>query len=199
MVVAMKLIAPINDAPQNRNTDDPQRLPESFTWPGKRPDGAQRRIGSPAGYRRSALHEECCHHHHQCQKRGPEGEHVQHRERHVLSANLDRKEIISKTALRRRGQHEEHHDRAMHGHQRQVQFRRHDAARRAGGPKLFEECDLGVRIHHVKSHQHRQRHPQKHREQRQKIVLNADDFVIEAENIAANKTLRRVVRHMPYR
>ena len=125
-------------AAEDRDAEDPQVLAHAFAGTGEAAGAAQRRIGGPAGERRAALHEERRHHHHQRQEGGPERHHVQHRERHVLGADLDGQEVVAETALRHGGQHEEHHDGAVHGHQRKVQLGRHHAARRGRGPELGE-------------------------------------------------------------
>ena len=44
------------------------------------------------------------------------------------------------------------------------------------------------------AHQQRQEHADKHRGQRQKVILEADDFVIQAENVFANEAGRGRVR-----
>src|ERR1039457_6271898 len=82
----------------------------------------------------------------------------------------------------------------MHGHQRKVQFRSHDPAWRGGGPKLRKPGDPGVRVDHVESHEQRKTHDDQHRKQGQKVVLDADDLVVQAEDILPDEALRRVMR-----
>ena len=43
------------------------------------------------------------------------------------------------------------------------------------------------RPNHVDAHQQRQKHADEHRRQRQKIILQPDDFVIQAEDVFANE------------
>ena len=47
-------------------------------------------------------------------------------------------------------------------------------------------------------HQQRQAHPQEYREQPQEIVLDADHFVIEAEDVFTNEARGRMVRRVGY-
>jgi len=55
---------------------------------------------------------------------------------------LNRQKIIAEPGLRRRGQHHKHHDRAVHGHQRQILLRRHQATLEEkpfrGGPSQMQ-------------------------------------------------------------
>src|SRR5262249_18910898 len=92
--------------------------------------------------------------------------------------------VISEPALRRCGQHEEHHDRAVHGEQTEISF----------GLYLANQRNRSRRPDHVDAHQQRQEHPHKHCRQRQEVVLDPDHLVIKAEHIFTNETLRRAVR-----
>src|SRR5260370_3759239 len=49
---------------------------------------------------------------------------------------------------------------------------------------------MDVRPDQVNAHQQRQKHADEHRGQRQKIILKADDFMIETEDQLAKKPLR---------
>ena len=140
------------------------------------------------------MYEEGGYHHHQGHEGGPEGQHVQHREGHVLRADLDGQEVVAEAALGRRGQHEEDHDGAVHGHQRKIQLRRHDAALRRRGPQGGEPAYLGIRVDQVIAHEQRQAHADQHRKQGQEVVLDADDLVVQAEDILPDEALRRVMR-----
>ena len=77
------------------------------------------------------MDEESCHHHQECDKSSPERHHVKSRESHVFRADLNGQEIVSKTRERRIGQHEEDHEGAVHGQQREVVFGCHHTARRS--------------------------------------------------------------------
>ena len=57
------------------------------------------------------------------EKRHPERQHVQNGKRHIRRADLNRQKVIAKAALRRRGEHEKHHDRAVHGQQTEIRLR----------------------------------------------------------------------------
>ena len=94
------------------------------------------------------------------------------------------KKVVAESALRRRGQHEEHHDGAVHGQQAEISFRLDFADQR----------QHRRRPDHVNAHQQRQEHADKHRRQRQKVILDPDDLVIEAEDVFANEAGRGRVR-----
>ena len=115
-------------------------------------------------------------------ERRPERKHVEHRKCHIRSADLNREKIISEPTLRRCGQHEKHHDRAVHGQQAEVLFRLDLSHQR-------QNCG---RPDQVNAHQQRQKHSDKYRRECQKEILYADDFVIQAENVFPNETLRCV-------
>ena len=132
--------------------------------------------------RSSSGHEEGRENDHERHKRSPERKHVQDGKRHIRRANLNRQKVISEPALRRRGQHEEDHDRAVHGEQAQVSFRL----------DLAHQRQNRRRPDHVNSHQQRQEHPDKHCHQREKVILQPDHLVIQAEDVFADKPLRGV-------
>src|SRR6202041_1069066 len=73
----------------------------------------------------------------------------------------------------------------------QIIFRSDDAARCATFGDKFEADDFGVRPNQMKTHQPRKHHADKHRDKRKRIVLFADYFVVEAENVFAPEALRR--------
>src|SRR5712675_1725245 len=78
----------------------------------------------------------------------------------------------------------------MHGQQRKVVFRSHDSAGSAILRKQLQPGDGSVSPDQVKPHQPREHHADKHRDQRQAIILFADDLMIRAENILPNKFAR---------
>ena len=164
---------------ENCDARDPQIRAQLFAWSGIG-EGAQRRVAGPAMQWSSSSHKESRQYHHESDERSPERKHVQDRKRHIRCADLDGQKIVPESALRRRRQHEEHHNRAVHGQQAQVGF----------GLDLAYQRQNRRRPDHVKAHQQRQKHADKHRHQRQKVVLQPDDFVIQAENIFADKALR---------
>src|SRR5260370_7900414 len=55
---------------------------------------------------------------------------------------------------------------------------------------VAEQRQMEVRPDQVDAHQQRQKHADEHRGQRQKIILQADDFMIETENPLADEPLR---------
>src|ERR1017187_5248034 len=163
-VVAMKLMAPISEAPQKIAMLEIHKV-----WPRPSPGPVMRPAALSGGY---AV---------QPDSGAP-----------PCTKNAD----TMTTRARNVGQHEEHHDGAVHGHQRQVQLGRHHAARRRRGPEVREPGHFGLRVDHVEAHQQRQRHPQQYREQPEKVILNSDHFVIQAENVLSDEALRRLVRQM---
>ena len=166
---------------KNRNARDPQIGAQSFTRPG-RWHRAQRRISRPPMQRSASRHKKRRDDHHESHKRRPERKHVQDRKRHIRRADLNGQKVISESSLRRRGQHEEHHDGAVHGEQAEIGFRL----------DLAHQRQHRGRPDQMNAHQQRQEHPHKHCRERQKEILNADNFVIEAENIFPNESLRSV-------
>ena len=124
-VVVMKLRAPISDARQKMamlviHKSAPIVHRVRLIGP-----CAQRRVAGPPMQGRAARHEEGREDHDEADKGRPERQHVQDRECHVRRADLNGQEIVAETALRRRGQHEEHHDRAVHRHQSQISLGLH--------------------------------------------------------------------------
>ena len=99
-VVAMKLIAPIRDAPQKIAMLRIQSvLAHAFAGSGDRADGAQaadRRSSRPAARRPD---EEAATITTKRDERRPERHHVEAGERHVLGADLDGQEVIAEAAL----------------------------------------------------------------------------------------------------
>ncbi len=130
--------------------------------------------------RSAASHEEGGENHDERNECGPERKHVQDWKRHVRRADLNGQKVIAESALRRRGQHEEHHDGAVHGQQAEIGFRL----------DLAEQRQIRRRPDHVNAHQQRQEHADKHRGQRQKVILKPDDLVIETEDVFANEAGR---------
>ena len=56
--------------------------------------------------------------------RGPKGKQIDYREGHFASANLEGQEIVAEACLRRGGEHEENHQRAVEHGESGVAFRR---------------------------------------------------------------------------
>ena len=96
----------------------------------------------------AAGNEEGRDHHDEGEQSRPEREHVQDGKRHVRRADLDRQKVIPESALRRRGQHEEHHDGAVHRDQREIGFRL----------DLAQNRQISRRPDQMDAHQQRQEH-----------------------------------------
>ncbi len=89
------------------------------------------------------------------------------------------------------GEHEEHHQRAMHREQREIIFRRDDAARSAGFRKQFEAGNSRRRPDKVETHQPGKHHAHANGQETKGVVLLSDHFVIEAKDVLAEESLRR--------
>ncbi len=130
---------------EDRDRYRPQRLPHALSRAGVLADGAERGIGGPPRERRPVRHEEGGDQHQEGHEGHPERHHVEAGEGHVLGADLNGQDVVAEAGERRGGQHEEHHDRAVHRHQRQVQLRRHDARRPPRWAPLAQARDGDVR------------------------------------------------------
>ena len=56
------------------------------------------------------------------EERHPERQHVYHWKGHIGSADLNRQEVIPEAPLGRCGEHEKHHDGAVHGQQAEIRL-----------------------------------------------------------------------------
>src|SRR5712691_9438843 len=168
---------------ENRDADDPQVRAKPLAW-SSRWQCAQWCVTGPAMQWRSSGDEESGEHHDEAQECCPERKHVQHRESHVRRADLNGQEVIAEPALRGRGEHEENHDGAVHRYQAEVSLRLDLAHQRQRhhGPD------------HVDAHQQREEHSDKYCRQRQEVILQADDFVVQTENPLADEALRGRMR-----
>ena len=81
----------------------------------------------------------------------------------------------------------------MHGHQLQVIFRRHDVAGGSGLGKQVKPGNREIRPAQVQSHDPGKHHPHKYGHEGQRVVLLADYFVVETEDVLPDETLRRGV------
>jgi hypothetical protein len=151
---------------------------------------AERRICRPARRRGAARHEEREDQHRRRQKRDPVRQHVQERKRHVVRADLQRHEIVPEAADEHVRDEEEHHDGTVHRHDRQIELRQHDAALVAGGQQLREQWPLLIREAELQSNERRERRADDRHQQAGHDVLDADDFVIGAEDVAAKESAR---------
>ena len=187
IVVAMKFSAPSSEARQNSEMlMIQQRLAPAFAGPRHFAEPAQRGVAGPAADRRAARNHKCRQYRDEGEERHPKREHVQVRKSHVRRADLNRQKIVSEAALRRRREDEEHHDRAVHRQHRRILLRRHDSA--------LNERNVRARPRQVETHDHGKNHSDDDRRHGQQDVLDADHFMIDAEDVLADKARRRV-RH----
>ncbi len=107
---------------ENGDTDDPQVRAEALART-SRLQGAQWCVAGPTMEWSSTGDEESRDHYHESQEGRPERKHVKDRKSHVRRADLNRQEVIAEAALWRGGEHEEHHDGAVHGYQREIRLR----------------------------------------------------------------------------
>ena len=140
-----------------------------------------------------SLNENCQQQNDEAHESDPERHHVQERKGHIFRPDLNRQKIVAKATLGRRRQHEENHEGSVHRHQRKVKLAGHYSARSAGRKQRAHDGPMSSRPAQVHAHQHRHDHADDHGAQRQQDILNADHFVIEAEDVFANETLRRLV------
>ena len=84
------------------------------------------------------MDKECRDQHEESDERGPERHHVEARKRHILRAYLNGKKVISKSSEWRIRENEKDHDGSVHGHEREVVFGRHHAARSAIGREMLQ-------------------------------------------------------------
>ena len=78
----------------------------------------------------------------------------------------------------------------MHGHQRQIVFRRDDAVGSGGVGQPLQSGNRRIRPHQVNAHQPGEHHPGEDGNQSQAVILFADDLMVDAEYVVANEALR---------
>ena len=202
--------------PQQRRRDEQHHAdePESLSVNAVRQvrHRGQRRIGSPARARRAAGDEEACQHDHAAGEKTLEADHVDAREGHVRRADLQRHDVVAEGREGERHNREEDHDGAVHGAERVVEVRRHDAAGNhhlalfAQNP-LQENTDQGnglAGIGDLPAHRRHQQEAEEQEEQRGDAILNPDDLVVGREKVLAHEArlfmsvrlVRRVCRRM---
>src|ERR1700683_1989704 len=164
---------------EQRDADDPERLPHSFAWSGDLTHSTEWRVTGPTADWRAAGNHEGRNNGHEREKSDPERKHVQARESHIRGANLNGQKIIAETALRSRSQDEKNHDGAVHGYERKILFGSHNPAAHEGKVRSG--------IHQVKTHQERKNNSNAYRGQGEQEILNANDFVIDAKDIFTNE------------
>ena len=112
------------------------------------------------------------------------------REGHVFGARLDGQKEIAECGERGGGEHKEDHDRAVHGHQLQVILRRHHVARRAGLGEQVQPGNRETAESQMDAHEPGKDHSDQGGDQGQRVILLADDFVVEAEDVLPNEAGR---------
>jgi hypothetical protein len=176
----------------------PKHLAQTLSRTCNRPDCTQGSILRPTRQGRTITHKKRRHHNQKCRERDPERHHVETGEGHILSAHLDRQEVIAEGSEWRRGQNKKDHDGAVHGHELQVIFRRHDVAGRTVLGKEMQPGNGQIGPAQMQAHDPGEHHPHEYRHQSESVVLLADHLVVEAENVLPNEALRRgmVLRRM---
>ena len=114
----------------------------------------------------------------------PVAHHVELGERHVGRADLQRHDEVAEAADGQRHDAEEHHDGAVHRAELVVELRQHDAARRlVGAEQAADQRNRRARIGQLLPHQHHQREAEEQEQQAGDRVLDADDLVIDREDV----------------
>ena len=108
-------------------------------------------------------------------------------EGHVLGTDLDRQEVVAEGRERSGGKHKEDHDGGVHGHQLQVELRGHHVAGSAVLGQQVQSRDSQIRPAQVEAHEPGEEHPNQHRRQGEPVILLADDFMVEAEDVLADE------------
>jgi hypothetical protein len=106
---------------------------------------------------------------------------VQERERHVAGANLQRDEVISERPDQQRDDHEEDHDRPMHGEEHGVELGRDRAA--GGGEHPRESRHRPPRPSELVADGHGHQAPEHQEQQAREQELQADDLVVDREDV----------------
>ena len=107
------------------NGNHPKDNTQPLARPRNRTHRIERCVLGPAPESRPIAQNERRHEDDEGHESDPERHHIESRKRHVLRTNLDGKKEIPERRERRRRQHKENHDGAMHGHQLQVVLWRH--------------------------------------------------------------------------
>ncbi len=171
---------------------NPQRHPGCLAGRGIR-KCAQRSVSRPASHRGAARHEQCRENHDAGEQEHPVRERIQKRKRHVPRSDLQRNQKISKAARQDRREQKEHHDGAVHGDERNVKARLHDAAVVSHRKDLRHQWRQRSRPCELVAHEHRQKATHDGHRHRGNQVLNADDFVVRAEHIFPPKAQLRMM------
>ena len=188
MIVVMKLIAPSSDEVIRKI------IPMSHTvWPVPARIG-ERRIGRPPGLRGSPGDEEAGQHGHAAEEEEPVARHVEPRERHVRGSNLERDDEVPESADGERHDAEEDHDGAVHRPELVVELGEHRPARHARlAEDAAEQRQRRARIGELPPHEHHQRKAEEEEQQAGDGVLDADDLVVDGEDVLTPEAERLVM------
>ncbi len=148
---------------------------------------AERRIRGPAGARRTSLHREARQGDQARRHRNPEGEHVQARERHVRGADLEGDQVVREHTHQQQHDREEHHERPVHGDERDVELGKHDPVGRHGLGEQPAEGHGPAGPRELPAHQHRQQSTHQQEEEAQEEELDPDDLVVRGEDVLSDE------------
>ena len=170
--------------PEDEHTHDPEGLAQ--TDAGVLRVGAQWRVSRPAGGRGSTLDEERRSHDGAARQRHPERQHVQLVKRHVPGSDHQRNQEIPEGAGQDRDDHQEDHDRSVHGEQGVVVRR---VCRIPALRKPRRQRDLPIGEAELPADNHRQESAQDHEQQAHEQELNPDDLVVLGEDVFRDEGL----------
>ncbi len=173
---------------EERDREEPEGLPE----PGARSGGRnrrERRVGGPARAGGAAFHEERRGGDEDARHQDPVGEHVERGKCHVARSDLERDQIVPEAAHQGNRHEEEDHDRAVHRDERDVELGLHETAFHAHGKNPREEVPLRRWPGELEPDEPGEERPQYTHEAAGEVVLNPDDFVVGAEDVAAQEAL----------
>ena len=164
---------------EKENRTCPQDHAQALTRAGNRAHRAEWRVLRPAAQSRPITYKERRNQNQEGYERNPERHHVEVGERHILRAHLDGQKEITECRERGRGEHKKDHDRAVHGHQLQIILRRHYVTRSAVLRKQVQTGNGEIGESQMEAHEPGEKHSDENRDQCQRIILFADDFVVE--------------------
>jgi hypothetical protein len=170
---------------EHRDARDPQVHAAALARTGARAERAERRIRGPTSGGRAALDEESTDENREGRDAEPRRKRAEPRQRRAGRAELQGQHVVAEAADRRRGQHEEHHDGAVHRDQRQVELGRHRACRRGCRQHALEPPEIVRRIGELPAHDQRQRHPDHQRQHREREIAQTDALVVTSQEEGA--------------
>ena len=186
---------------ENSNRSRPQNHAKTLSRATDRTHSAQRSILRPTTESGTVGDEECGDHHQEGDERNPERHHVEVRKGHVFRASLNGQEEVAEGRKGRSSEHKEDHDGSVHGHQLQVIFGRHHVAGSACAREQMQARNREISPAEVNTHEPGKEHSHDRGDQSQRVILLADHFVVNAEDVLPNEAgrssvLRCVGRHI---